>query len=310
MRGRQFSKPLLEWFYAVMGERMPGSERKCINMANLITGLFETEAAAEAAVAHLKEIGYTENEISVIMKDRRATEEFAIETGASTMEGVGTGAAIGGTIGAVLGLLAIGSIVIPGVGLLVAGPLAGMLAGAGAFGLAGSLLGWLVGAGIPEDIAPYYERGLSTGGVVVVVACHPDDDTRVRDILNSQAAAYSVPNMPSFIAPTYAAQHADLSTPMQKTYDEPTTAAYQTAQQTNREAVRTINATGAEQRSAERTAAEHEREARRDDTNAGIIHRTETAIENEADRLKTAVQNQSDKATSWAENIEDRIKEQ
>jgi hypothetical protein len=290
---------------------MPGSERKCITMANLITGLFETEAAAEAAVAHLKEIGYTENEISVIMKDRRAGEEFAIATGATTMEGVGTGAAIGGTIGAVLGLLAtIGSIAIPGVGLLVAGPLAGMLAGAGAFGLAGGLLGWLVGVGIPEDVAPYYERGLSAGGVVVVVATHPDDDARVHDILNSHAAAYSAPNMPSFIAPTYAAQHADLSIPMKKTYDEPMTSAYQTAQQTNHEAVRTINATGAEQRSAERTAAEHEREARRDDTNSGILHRAETAVENEADRLKTAVQNQSDKAATGAENIEDRIKDQ
>ncbi|MCW3100410.1 MAG: hypothetical protein JWL77_6028 [Chthonomonadaceae bacterium] len=289
---------------------MPGSERKCINMANLITGLFETEAGAEVAVAHLKEIGYTENEISVIMKDRRAGEEFAIATGATTMEGVGTGAAIGGTIGAVLGLLAIGSIAIPGVGLLVAGPLAGMLAGAGAFGLAGGLLGWLVGVGIPEDVAPYYERGLSTGGVVVVVATHPEDDARVHDILNSQAAAYSAPNMPSFIAPTYAARHADLSIPVKKTYDEPTTSAYQTAQQTNHEAVRTINATGAEQRSAERTAAEHEREARRDDTGFGILNRTGAALENEADRIKTAVQNQSDKAATGTENLEDRIRNQ
>lgn len=280
-------------------------------MANLITGLFETEFAAEEAVAHLKEIGYTQNEISVIMKDRSAAEEFAIDTGAHTMEGVGTGAAIGGTIGAVLaGLLAVGSIAIPGVGLLAAGPLAAMLAGAGAGGLAGSLLGWLVGAGIPEDVAPYYERGLSAGGVVVVVATHPNDDDRVRAILNMRAAAYSSPNMPSYVAPNYAAQHTDLSSPMKKTYDEPTANAYQTAQQTNSEAVRTLNATGAEQRSAERTAAEHEREARRDDTGSGLIDRTEVAIENEADRVKTAVRNQSDKVATAVENTEERIKDQ
>jgi hypothetical protein len=280
-------------------------------MANLITGLFETEAAAEEAVAHLKEIGYTQNEISVIMKDRAAAEDFAIETGSHTMEGVGTGAAIGGTIGAVLaGLLAVGSIAIPGVGLLAAGPLAAMLAGAGAGGLAGSLLGWLVGAGIPEEMAPYYERGLSTGGVVVAVATHDGDDDRVRTILNSQAAAYSGPNIPSYVAPTYAALHTDLSPPMKKTYDETTTDAYQTAQQANNEARRTLNSTGAEQRSADRTAAEHEREARRDDTGSGVLGHPGVAIENEVDRLKTAVQNQSDKVATGVGNTNDRIHDQ
>jgi len=279
-------------------------------MANLITGLFESEAAAEEAVAHLKQIGYTENEFSVIIKDRRTVEDFAVETGSPTMEGVGAGATIGGTVGAVLGLLAIGSIALPGVGLLVAGPLAGMLAGAGAGGLAGSLLGWLVGAGIPEDVAPYYERGLSSGGVVVTVAAHPNEDDRVREILNARAAAYTAPNFPTFIAPSYAAQNTDLNPLMKKTYDEPTAAAYQTAQQANREAVRTLNSTGAEQRSAERTAAEHEREARRDETSTGFINRTGTAIENETDRLKTAVQNQSDKVATGIENMEDRIRDQ
>ena len=75
---------------------------------------------------------------------------------------------------------------------------------------------------------------------------------------------------------------------MKKTYDLTTAAAYQTAQQTNREAVRTLNSTGAEQRSAERTAAEHEREARRDDTSSGLIDRAGTAVENEADRAENS----------------------
>lgn len=279
-------------------------------MANLVTGLFQTEAAAEEAVAHLKEIGYAENELSVIVKDRRTVEYFAVEMGSPTMEGVGTGATIGGTVGAVLGLLAIGSIALPGVGMLVAGPLAGMLAGAGAGGMAGSLLGLLVGAGIPEEVAPYYEQGLTTGGVVVTVAPHPNEDDRVREILRSGAAAHTSPNLPTFIAPDYEAQNTDLNPLMKKTYDSDTNAAYETAEQTNQAAVRTLNATGAEQRSAERTAAEHERKAHRDDPSAGIINRTGAAIENEADRLKTVVQNQSDKVATGTENVEDRIREQ
>src|ERR1044072_5104446 len=130
-------------------------------MANLITGLFDTEAAAENAVTQLKALGYGQNEISIIMKDRAAAKELAVDTGARSMEGVGTGAVIGGTIGAVLaGLLAVGSVTIPGVGLVAAGALAAMLAGAGAGGITGGLIGWLASAGIPDDVAPYYERGL------------------------------------------------------------------------------------------------------------------------------------------------------
>src|SRR6476646_11966215 len=139
-------------------------------MANLITGLFDTEAAAETAVSKLKQMGYGQNEINIIMKDRGAAKEMAHETGSRAMEGVGEGAAIGGTIGAVLaGLLAVGTVTIPGVGLIAAGSLAAMLAGAGAGGLTGGLIGWLASAGVPEEIAPYYEEGLNAGGVLVAV---------------------------------------------------------------------------------------------------------------------------------------------
>ncbi len=159
-------------------------------MSNLITGLFDNEAAAEDAIASLRQIGDLESEISVIMKDRGAANELAATTGSHTMEDVGTGAAIGGTLGALLaGVLAVGSITIPGVGLLAAGPLAALLAGAGAGGLTGSLLGWLVGAGIPDDVAPLYERGLAQGGVVVAVACHPGDEARVEQIVRGSSAA-------------------------------------------------------------------------------------------------------------------------
>src|SRR5579871_4848264 len=142
-------------------------------MANLITGLFETEAAAENAAAQLKQMGYGQNEISIIMKDRNAAQVVAHETGSRTMEGTGTGAAIGGVIGAVMaGLLAVGSVTIPGVGLIAAGSFAALLAGAGAGGIAGGLIGALIGAGVPQDVAPYYERGLAEGGIVVAVSVH------------------------------------------------------------------------------------------------------------------------------------------
>lgn len=177
-------------------------------MANLITGLFDSEAAAETAVAQLKQIGYGQNEITIVMKDRAAAEGFAHDTGSRTMEGVGAGAAIGGTIGAVLaGLLAVGSVTIPGVGLIAAGPLAAMLAGAGAGGIAGSLVGWLTSMGIPDDVAPYYEHGINTGGVVVAVAAHAGDETRVQQILQTGSIAYAGGTAGSYVSPDYRARY-------------------------------------------------------------------------------------------------------
>ena len=179
-------------------------------MANIITGLFETESAAENAVSQLKSMGYTSNEITIIMKDRNAAADLAADTGTKTMADVGTGAAIGGTVGAVLaGLLAVGTVTLPGVGLIAAGPLAAMLAGAGAGGLAGGLVGWMTSAGIPADVAPYYERGLHEGAVVVTCAVHSGDEARVQAVLQGGSVAYTGNNQ-GYVSPTYRARYNDL----------------------------------------------------------------------------------------------------
>jgi len=275
-------------------------------MANLITGLFDTESAAENAVSQLKQIGYSDNEISIIMKDRDAAKAFAADTGSRTMEGIGTGAAIGGTIGAVLaGLLAVGTVTIPGVGLLAAGPLAAMLAGAGAGGLAGSLVGWLVGAGVPEDVAPYYERGLNEGGIVVAVACHSGDEARVRQVLQGGSVAYSGYNTPSYVAPNYAARYNDIP-PIKRTYDQDTATGYVIGNTPN-EASRTINSMGAEERAADRTTAAHQRAAHREAHDDNILDDAVTAVENTADNTVTAVKNQADKVGTGVENTASRI---
>jgi hypothetical protein len=277
-------------------------------MANLITGLFDSESSAENAVAEIKQLGYGQNEISIIMKDRNAANEMAVHTGSHTMEGAGTGAAIGGTIGAVLaGLLAIGSVTLPGVGLIAAGSLAAMLAGAGAGGIAGTLIGALVGAGVPEDVAPYYERGLNEGGIVVAVAAHPGDEQRVQGILQGASlasAGYTGSNIPSYVSPNYASRYNDLTAP--QSYNTTATPSYGMGN-TTPEAQRTVNSLDAEQRSDLRTQAEHDREARRDAYRTDPISGTVAAVQNEADRTKTALQNQGDKVSTGTQNETGRL---
>ena len=73
------------------------------------------QSTADIAVSQLRQIGYNDNEITVILKDGKWTDDQVHESGSRSMEGLGTGAAIGGTIGAVLAaLLAVGTIAIPG----------------------------------------------------------------------------------------------------------------------------------------------------------------------------------------------------
>ena len=183
-------------------------------MSNLITGLFDTVSAAENAVDLLKQRGYSENEISIIMRNREEAQEVADHSGASTMSGIGAGAAIGGTLGAVLGgLLAVGTIALPGIGLLLGGTAAAALAGAGAGGIAGSIVGWLVNLGIDDEVAPYYERTLNEGGIVVAVACHPDDDNAVRLILEGESVAVAGKGLPTYMEPSFASRYSDLTTP-------------------------------------------------------------------------------------------------
>ncbi|HEX8853644.1 MAG TPA: hypothetical protein VF754_09165 [Pyrinomonadaceae bacterium] len=135
----------------------------------LVTGLFKTRVAAEAAVDAIIRRGYTRDDISVLMSDATKSKEFAIETRTHAADGAGIGGAVGGTVGAVIAaLVAAGtSIALPGLGLVIAGPIVAALAGAGAGGATGGLIGALVGAGIPEHRAKVYDASLRSGGILI-----------------------------------------------------------------------------------------------------------------------------------------------
>ena len=140
-----------------------------------VTGLFKDKESAECAYSALSERGYDKDNTDVLMSDETRDRYYSnanadeTELGSKALEGTGAGAAIGGTVGAIIGAIAaIGtSVVLPGLGLVVAGPLAAALVGAGAGGLTGGLVGALIGAGIPEEQAEAYETGIKSGGIVL-----------------------------------------------------------------------------------------------------------------------------------------------
>lgn len=145
-----------------------------------LTGLFRDRESTEGAYRSLRDRGYSEDDINVIMTDETRDKYYSddSELGNKALEGAGVGSVAGGTLGAIVGgLAAIGtSLAIPGLGLVVAGPIAAALAGAGAGGAVGGLAGALIGWGIPEDRAKLYESGLTEGGTVLGVTPRSSED--------------------------------------------------------------------------------------------------------------------------------------
>lgn len=153
------------------------------NTGHLVTGLFPDRASAERAYEVASSRGYGKDDMNVLMSDETRKQHFAkdsapTELGSKAAEGAGVGGAIGGTIGAVLGaIVAVGtSIAIPGLGIVIAGPLAAGLAGAGAGALTGGLVGALAGWGLPESHAKEYEAGVKSGGIVMGVKPRSAED--------------------------------------------------------------------------------------------------------------------------------------
>ena len=150
----------------------------------IVTGLFNDRDSAERAYQSVSSRGYGNDDVNLVMSNETRNKHFSKVEGAKTelgtkaAEGAGVGGAIGGTLGAVVAAVAaVGtSVAIPGLGLVIAGPLAAGLAGAGAGGAAGGLVGALIGWGIPEERVKRYESGIKNGGILMGVKARSDED--------------------------------------------------------------------------------------------------------------------------------------
>jgi hypothetical protein len=145
-----------------------------------VVAAFNHRDDAETAVAELRSAGYRPETIGAVT---RATDANAVEDDESRAgEGAALGAITGASLGALIGMGVVAG-VIPVVGpAIAAGTLGTILTnaagGAAAAGLAGALVGW----GVPEDEAHYYETELHSGRTIVTVRSD-DHSEEVRSIL-------------------------------------------------------------------------------------------------------------------------------
>lgn len=141
---------------------------------HITTEVFKTQEDAEKAYQDAIDAGYSPKDINVMMSEdsrKKYYDSLLVKEGSKASEGLAVGGATGAVLGGIVAALAaIGtSLVISGLGLVIAGPIAAGLAGAGAGGITGGLVGALIGWGVSEEKAKAIETEIKSGGIALGV---------------------------------------------------------------------------------------------------------------------------------------------
>jgi hypothetical protein len=135
-----------------------------------VVAVFEDRQQTDAAIQELEQTGFREDQIGFVVK-HPGEEENEISgqsgkmmTGPDAAKGAVSGGVIGGIAGAVAALL------IPGIGPIIAGGIViAALVGIGVGSAVGGLAGIVMGLGVPEEQAKYYESEFQRGRAIIIV---------------------------------------------------------------------------------------------------------------------------------------------
>jgi hypothetical protein len=172
--------------------------RTTSNELRRAVGLFSTRAEAEQALYRLRDSGFNMDHISVVAKSgegltdltgHNGTYDHAKSDAEQAKGGAGAGATAGAATGGAIGLIgSLGVLAIPGigpaaeVGFLLANTLLGSGIGAASGGLLGALIGW----GVPEDRANYYnDRVYNQNDYLVMVEGSEQEIQAAQTVLSN-----------------------------------------------------------------------------------------------------------------------------
>lgn len=161
-------------------------------MSKTIVGIFDNHSSAEKAARQLDSNGLKSSDISILAKESNDSEENFTKDSSSTMrtnpndnvsDGVMTGTVLGGLAGLLIG---VGSVVIPGLGVIAAaGPIVGLLSGA----VTGGVVGGLVDLGIPEEESREYENEIKSGKTLLSMKATDSNIDKISSILKDYGAS-------------------------------------------------------------------------------------------------------------------------
>jgi hypothetical protein len=166
-----------------------------------VVGIFTTRAAAQRAIEQLKSGGVPDARINLLMPGASAQDVAEVPTTDTEQPGMGEamGGVVGGAVGAAGGMslgAAAASILIPGVGPVIAIGIAGAaLLGAGGLiggAMAGKALEEGMTRGLPTDEMFVYEDALSQGRSILIVLAEDEDQTELARKTFSQTGAEGI----------------------------------------------------------------------------------------------------------------------
>ncbi|MGP1386863.1 MAG: general stress protein [Thainema sp.] len=162
------------------------------NQYRRAVGLFSTRPEAEQAMHRLRDSGFHMDHISVVAKSGEGLRDLTTDRDYDPNKpkdeqakgGAGAGATAGAVTGGAVGLIgSLGILAIPGVGAAaeVGFLLANTLLGSGIGAASGGLLGALIGWGVPEDRANYYNDRVYNNNEYLVLVEGTEEEIRAAE---------------------------------------------------------------------------------------------------------------------------------
>ena len=178
-------------------------------------GIYPDRTTVSDAISVLQKAGYRSTDISVLSSDNPGSKDFAHEKRTKALEGAAVGSVAGALIGtASAWFVSAYPVTTAVVGPLVAaGPVLAGVAGAGAGGALGWIVGLLTGRRFTEYVARRYAGRIRRGGALLSVHCDSPEwcdrakktlkDTGARNISSALEAAadYGTTDKPTERAP-------------------------------------------------------------------------------------------------------------
>jgi hypothetical protein len=140
-----------------------------MNANSTVVGVFTSPSQAQKAFDELRKAGFSNQHLGVVGRDADVRKEITGTAESKAATGAAAGVAAGAGIGLLWGL-GVAANLIPAIGPVIAGGTFAALAASAATGAAAAgIAGALIGAGIPEEDAVFYENEVKAGRILLTV---------------------------------------------------------------------------------------------------------------------------------------------
>lgn len=141
------------------------------NSKTIVSGNFKSEKDLMIAIDWLDSNGIEKDDINIMISDKSPYKNFKIKTSNKvpdiTVKGLTTGTIAGGILGS---LSFLGIIIIPAMGVAIAGPIIGASAGITIGAITGSLIGAVIGINLPKYEVVFFDEKNNKSILLVIKA--------------------------------------------------------------------------------------------------------------------------------------------